>query len=152
MQFFFNIIVYNTCINVCANFFFIIMNTLLITGTIMVTFALICYTLAIIFEQRKHILTRMFAAFLFTGFIFDFISTLFMISGSKNGPFTIHGLIGYTSLLGMFFACVLILRILKANGFHNQISRKIHVYTNIAYIWWVISYITGAIIGMSHKF
>ena len=128
------------------------MNILLITGTVLVTLALICYTLAIIFEQRKHTLTRMFVIFLFSGFIFDFVSTLFMITGSKKGPFTLHGLIGYTSLLGMFIVSMFTWRILKEKGINNKITKKFHFYLNIAYFWWVISYITGMIIGMSHKF
>ena len=147
------LIVYITYINVCPEIFFnYLMNILLITGTIMITIAFISYTLAIIFEQRKQIASVIFVAFLFLGFLLDFVSTLLMITGSKNGPVSFHGFLGYSSLLGMLVACLLILRIIKDKGYRSIISKTVHIYTNVAYIWWVISYITGAVIGMTHKF
>lgn len=128
------------------------MNTLLITGTIMVTIALVCYTLAIFFEQRKRMLTGIFVMFLFLGFVFDLVSTILMMSGSNNGPFTIHGLIGFTSLFGMLLLFLHTVGNIKVKGLRKSISRPVHLFANITYAWWVISYITGAVIGMMHKF
>jgi hypothetical protein len=74
-----------------------------------------------------------------------------MIIGSGNIPITIHGFLGYTALIVMLIDTVLIWRFWTKNGSINEVNRGLHIYTRIAYSWWVIAYIAGAIISIRLK-
>jgi hypothetical protein len=93
-----------------------------------VTVALVCYSIAIIT-------------------ILDISSTALMILGSDNIPLTVHGFLGYSALTVMLVDTVLIWRHWLKNG-TAKLSRNLNLYTRIAYGWWVIAYIAGAIISM----
>jgi len=122
------------------------MNLLLRTGTTIVIFALISYSIAIFTEQRKKILRRRILVFLTLGVALDITATTFMILGSLKGGFTLHGIIGYSSLAGMFIDAVLIWRLKIKNGSYCPVPDKIHIYSRYAYIWWVIAFITGGLL------
>ena len=122
------------------------MNPLLKTGTIIVVFALASYSIAIFTEQRKKILRRRILVFLTLGVALDITATIFMILGSSKGIFTLHGIIGYSSLAGMFIDAVMIWRLKMKNGSYCPIPDKIHIYSRYAYIWWVIAFITGGLL------
>ncbi len=122
------------------------MNPLLQTGTIIVVFALASYSIAIFTEQRKKILRRRILVFLTLGVALDITATILMILGSSKGGFTLHGIIGYSSLAGMFIDAVLIWRLKIKNGSYCPVPNNIHIYSRYAYIWWVIAFITGGLL------
>ena len=122
------------------------MNSLLITGTTIVFFALASYSIAIITEQRKKKIIRRVWVFLTLGVLLDIAATTFMILGSKNGGLTPHGFIGYSSLLAMFIDAVLIWRLKLKNGTGADVPKGLHIYSRYAYIWWVLAFITGALL------
>ena len=78
------------------------MNTLIRLGTSIVLLALASYSIAIITEQRKKIISKTVLIFLTLGVCLDITATIFMVLGSSHGGLTIHGFIGYSSLAGMF--------------------------------------------------
>lgn len=119
------------------------MKPVLIAGTIIVNLALVCYTIGIISEQRKHRVTKSILGFLTVGVIFDITATICMILGSTQSPFTLHGILGYSSLTAMSVDAILIWRHWLRAG-ENLVPRGLHLYSRIAYIWWVLAYITGA--------
>ncbi|OGO07360.1 MAG: hypothetical protein A2Y92_01915 [Chloroflexi bacterium RBG_13_57_8] len=122
------------------------MNPGLIRAVIVVTVALVFYSIGAITEQRKHAVTRHVLFFLTVGVLLDITSTALMITYSGNIPITVHGVIGYTALLAMLIDAILIWRHWRKNG-SGPVSKKLHRYTRIAYGWWVIAYIAGAIIS-----
>jgi hypothetical protein len=122
------------------------MNPLVRIGTTIVIFALASYSIAIITEQRKKILRRRILVFLTLGVALDITATIFMILGSSKGGLTLHGIIGYSSLLGMFIDAVLIWRLKIKNGSYSPVPDNIHIYSRYAYIWWVIAFITGGVL------
>ena len=122
------------------------MNSLIIIALIVVTFALISYSVAVITEQKKSTVTKCTLFFLTAGVALDISSTALMIAGSTNIPLTFHGIIGYTALLGMLIDAILIWRHWASNA-GSKIPRGLHLYTRVAYGWWVIVYIIGAIIS-----
>lgn len=122
------------------------MNSLLRAGTTIVIFALASYSIAIITEQRKKILRRRILVFLTLGVALDITATIFMILGSSKGIFTLHGIIGYSSLLGMFIDAVLIWQLKIKKGSYSPVPDNIHIYSRYAYIWWVIAFITGGVL------
>ena len=124
------------------------MNTTLVKAVIVVTFALVFYSIAIISEQRNESISKRVLTFLTAGIIFDISSTTLMIIGSSKIPITIHGFIGYSALAAMLIDTILIWRFwIKNGGIH--IPKSLNLYTRFAYGWWVIAYLAGAIIAIS---
>jgi hypothetical protein len=123
---------------------------ILIAGTIIVNLALIFYTVGIVLEQRRHRVTRNVIRFLTLGVLFDVTATVCMITGSPNSPFSLHGLLGYSSLTAMLIETFLAWRHRSEHG-EAEVGRGLHLYSRIAYIWWVAAYITGALLVMARR-
>lgn len=124
------------------------MNLLLRTGIIIVIFALASYSIAVFTIHRKKLLRRRILVFLTLGVALDITATIFMILGSPNGGFTLHGIIGYSSLIGMFTDAVLIWRLKIISDSYSMIPDVIRTYSRYAYLYWVIAFITGGLLVM----
>ncbi|MBI9053813.1 MAG: hypothetical protein JEY96_08330 [Bacteroidales bacterium] len=124
------------------------MNTISMIGAVVVTLALISYSVGVISEQRKHKLVKTVLIFVTVGIILDVTATICMILGSSNSPFTFHGFLGYSALLAMLIDVILIWGFYKKNGSEIEVPKKLHRYTLFAYLWWVIAYITGSMLVM----
>jgi hypothetical protein len=122
------------------------MNLYLQLGTSIVILALTSYSIAIITEQRTKIISRKVLFFLTLGVCLDIVATAFMIIGSSKGGFTFHGLLGYSSLIGMLTDSILIWRSKSKNGINSVVPKNIHVYSRYAYVWWVLAFITGGLL------
>ena len=122
------------------------MKTILILGTSIVNLALISYSIAVITEQRKHALSKRVLVFLSMGLVLDITATILMIIGSENPAFTLHGLLGYSSLTGMLIDATLLWRLRIRKGVKSKVPKSLHLYTRLAYIWWLMAYVTGALI------
>lgn len=119
------------------------MKPVLIAGTVIVNLALLCYSVGIISEQRKHLITGTIITFLTVGVFFDITATACMIIGSENSPFSLHGLLGYSSLTAMIIETALAWRH-RLSFPDKKVPTGLHLYSRLAYIWWVLAYITGA--------
>lgn len=122
------------------------MNLSLILGTRIVILALIAYSVGIITEQRKQIVSNVVLGFLTAGIILDITATAFMIIGSSNTPFTLHGLLGYSSLAAMLVDTILIWRHRIRSGRTEKVGPGLHLYSRLAYIWWILAFITGGLL------
>jgi uncharacterized repeat protein (TIGR03987 family) len=123
------------------------MNALLIAGSSIVTLALIFYSIGILTEQRRKQLSLFVLGFVTAGVVCDISGTLLMIIGSGFRVLTLHGLIGYTALGGMLADTLLLWKARKRN--QGSPSRRLHLYTRIAYVWWIVAYLSGVIMSMS---
>jgi len=112
-------------------------------GAGIVIFALLSYSLSIITEQRKRLVTPFVLRFLTIGIVLDVTATIFMIIGSKSSAFTLHGILGYSSLAGMLIDTILIWRFYLGSTPETLVPAKLHMYSRLAYGWWVIAFITG---------
>jgi uncharacterized repeat protein (TIGR03987 family) len=124
------------------------MNAISMIGAVVVTLALISYSIGVISEQKKHKLVKSVLLFITVGIVLDITATICMILGSSNSPFTVHGFLGYSALLGMLIDIVLIWLFYTKNGADVNVPKKLHRYTSIAYSWWVVAYITGSMLVM----
>lgn len=124
------------------------MNPILTKAVIVVTFALIFYSIAVITEQRIRRISRRVLIFLTAGVLLDISSTALMIMGSRRIPITIHGFIGYAALAAMLIDTILVWRFRRRNG-DAYVSKSLNLYTRLAYGWWVVAYIAGAVIAMT---
>ena len=123
------------------------LNSTLITGMIIVTGALIFYSLAVLTEQRKKVLTPFILTTLTIGVCLDVTATSFMIIGSRNIPFTFHGILGYTALTAMLIDTILTWRYWRSEKKLQPVPHGLILYARFAYIWWVITYLAGGLIA-----
>ncbi|MBL7904970.1 MAG: hypothetical protein JNL22_08100 [Bacteroidales bacterium] len=122
------------------------MSSILIAGVIIVNLALISYSIGIITEQRKREVNTFVLGFLTAGVVFDIAATICMVIGSSNSFATVHGLIGYSALAVMTLDTILLWKTWLRKRSTTLVSRSLHMYSRYAYLWWVIAYITGALI------
>lgn len=121
------------------------MNVLLMIGSFVVTLALIAYSIGVLTEQRTHKLGLRVMRFITIGIILDIVATTFMILGSPNSPFTLHGFLGYSALAVMLVDVILIWRLKINKGIDAEVPKGLHLYSRYAYAWWVIAFITGGL-------
>jgi hypothetical protein len=122
------------------------MNSLLLTAIIIVFFAFASYTTAIVLQIRRRTMASLMGVFLTAGVVLDVTSTSFMIAGSRRIPLTFHGVLGYSALLLMATDLVLMWRF-HARRKGTRIPDGLHRYSLIAYSWWAIAFVAGAVIA-----
>lgn len=122
------------------------MSILSIIGAFIITLALLSYGVGSISVQRFKMVTPGVLIFISLGVLLDLIAVTFMILGSKNSPFSLHGILGYSAILTMLTDLILILYTYRKNGWDSVISKPVLLYSRFAYAWWVIAYITGSLL------
>jgi len=122
------------------------MKTVSMIGSFVVTLALIFYSIGFTKENRKKLITGRVLLFYTIGITLDITATILMIIGSSKGMLTVHGMIGYSSLLGMLTDTILLWRHNRKQGPDILVNRGLHIYSRIAFTWWIIAYITGGLL------
>jgi len=122
------------------------MNPLAKTGAVIVVFALLSYSISVVTEQRRRRVTTAVLLFLTLGVLLDVTATAFMIVGSSKGPFTLHGVLGYSSLMGMLADTWLIWRFRLRHAPDAEVPRALHLFTRGAYLWWLAAFVTGGLL------
>jgi uncharacterized repeat protein (TIGR03987 family) len=125
------------------------MKPILLLGSIIVSLALIAYSIGVISEQRTKVITWRTLVFLSTGLGLDITGTICMLLGSVNSPFTYHGFLGYSALLAMFMDTLLMWRLKYNSGILASVPSTLHKYSLTAYAWWVFVYVSGLLIAMN---
>lgn len=123
-------------------------------GSFIVTIALVFYSIGFTRERRRQLVTPGILSFYTIVVSLDITATIFMIIGSTKGLVTPHGLIGYSSLLGMLTDTFILWRHYQKKGPGENVSRLVHLFSRVAYIWWIIAFITGGLliaISKMHK-
>jgi len=121
------------------------MKTASIIGSTVVTIALVFYSLGY-FNVKKRLISSRVLLFYTIGVTLDITATVFMIIGSSKGMLTLHGFIGYSSLLGMITDTFILWRHYLKEGSEKIVSDRVHLYSRITYIWWIVAYITGGLL------
>jgi hypothetical protein len=122
------------------------MKTASMIGSMVVTIALVFYSIGFSKERKRKLVSSSVLLFYAIGVSLDITATIFMIIGSSKGIITVHGLIGYSSLLGMLTDTFLLWRYNLNHGPDKVVSKRLHLYSRIAYTWWIIAYITGGLL------
>ena len=120
-------------------------------GSMVVTIALIFYSIGFAKEQRRQLASSRVLLFYTIGVTLDITATILMIIGSSRGMLTIHGFIGYSSLLGMLTDTFLLWRHNLKEGPLKVVSNRLHLCSRITYTWWIIAYITGGLLVAINK-
>jgi hypothetical protein len=127
------------------------MKIILMIASSIVTIALVFYSIGFSKENKKRLITGQVLLFYTIGVSLDITATILMIIGSSKGMITVHGMIGYSSLLGMLIDTILLWRHNLKQGSDTEVSRGLQIYTRIAFTWWVIAYITGGLLVAINK-
>jgi len=122
-----------------------------IAGIIFVHIALILYTLFFIFENRKQKTTKSVLVYITLAVIFDIAATTCMMIGTTRTYFTFHGIMGYIGLLIMVADTVLLWKYKSKYGAEILISKSLNIFSKIAYIWWIIAFITGVLVAIFRR-
>ncbi len=115
-----------------------------------VTTALVLYTIGAIKELRARRATRGVCGVFSVGVAFDVTATTLMILATRSGGLTLHGLLGYSALAGMATDTLLMWRHRSRSG-DGPIGRRLHLYSRLAYVYWVVAYFTGAALVMMSR-
>lgn len=121
------------------------MSPALRAGVSIVLLALACYTAGVMAARRGRMISVRALRFLIAGVVFDVTATVFMIIGSGR-MITLHGVIGYSALAAMLADTWLAWRHRQAFG-DGPTPSWLHGYTTGAYAWWVVAFITGAVLA-----
>jgi len=122
------------------------MKTISMIGALVVTLALTSYSIGFFKLHYRKIVSSKALLFYTIGITLDIPATILMIIGSSKGMLTLHGFIGYSSLLGMLADTYLLWRHNLKHGSEQKVSKGLQLYSRIAYIWWVLAYITGGLL------
>jgi hypothetical protein len=117
-------------------------------GIFFVHFALIFYTLFILFENKKQRTTNTILVFITFAVLFDITATTCMMMGTTRTYFTYHGIMGYIGLLLMIIDFILLLKFRLKYGAETLINKQLNMYSKIAYYWWLVAFITGVIVSI----
>jgi len=126
------------------------MSPVIVTGVVIVNLALVCYGVGVITEQRSRRVSRRTLDWLRVGVVLDLTATSFMIVGSSRGPFTLHALLGFSSLTAMVFETGFAWRHRSRSG-DGPVPRWLHLFSRCAYGWWLVAYATGAYLVMAAR-
>jgi len=124
------------------------MQKVTIVGIVFVHIALILYTLFIISENKKQKATKLVLVFITLAVIFDIAATTCMMIGTTRTYFTFHGILGYIGLLLMVADAFLLWKFKLKYGADVLISKSLNSFSKIAYIWWIIAFITGVLVSI----
>jgi hypothetical protein len=69
-----------------------------------------------------------------------------MMIGTTRTYFTFHGIVGYIGLLLMVVDAFLLWKYKFRYGADILISKSLNSFSKIAYIWWIIAFITGVLV------
>jgi hypothetical protein len=123
------------------------MTPLRLAAVTTVTTALVLYTIGALKELRAHRATPGVCGTFAAGVAFDVTATVLMILATRNGGLTVHGLLGYSALAGMTTDTLLMWRHrLRAGA--GPLGKGLHLYSQLAYVYWVVAYFTGAALVM----
>lgn len=121
------------------------MDILSIIGAFIIIVALLSYGIGSISVIRFKQLTRSVLLFITLGLLLDVIAFSFMIAGSENSPFSLHGIIGYIAFLAMLVNVVILWKEYRVNGLDSIIPKNTVRYTKFAYLLWLIIYFAGSV-------
>jgi len=124
-------------------------------GTIMLIYAIISITLALIFytigvwsEKKQGELKKWHLIAFYCGLVFDTLGTTLMTKIANGGfQLNFHGITGLLAIVLMLFHALWATIVLIKND--QKIKANFHKLSIIVWLIWLIPFISGAIFGMS---
>jgi len=121
---------------------------LFVTSTVLITLALVFYSVGVWAERLARYLKPWHVAAFWTGFVFDVSGTLAM-HALATGPFDIlapHTLTGQIAIWLMLAHAVWATRVARSGS--DDSKRGFHTYSIIVWLAWLVPYFGGMWLGM----
>jgi uncharacterized repeat protein (TIGR03987 family) len=124
------------------------MTPLLLLSTILITLALVFYSIGVWAERIARYLKAWHVAAFWTGFMFDVTGTLAMTKLAKGSfnPVELHTLTGQIALWLMLAHAVWATFVVRKGSEKNRIG--FHRYSLVVWLIWLIPYFGGMFMGM----
>jgi len=113
-----------------------------------VTIALALYTVAAVKELRARRATAGVRGFFTAAVTTDIVATALMVIATGSFSATLHGMLGYSALAFMLTDTALLWRHWRRSG-AAEVSPGLHLFSRLAYVYWVAAYVTGAALVMA---
>lgn len=128
------------------------MDTTLILAIITITLALVFYTIGVFSERRSGSLTIKHVLLFGLGLVFDTTGTTIMSSiakaESQTSGLSLHQVTGVIAIVLMAVHLIWAIYVLVKGT--EQSKRTFHRFSLIVWLFWLIPYIAGVVIGMAH--
>lgn len=128
---------------------------LYIFAIVTIALALVFYTTGVFGERKSKSLTKKHVITFWLGLLCDTIGTLTMSSIAKSGSSAIsainqaiHGVTGFLAIVLMIFHAVWSTLVLYQND--EKKKETFHKFSITVWLIWLIPYVVGMVIGMSH--
>ena len=123
----------------------------LILAIIAISLALIFYTIGVFSERRRGVLKPVHLFMFALGLIFDTTGTAIMSSMTNSeaqSGLQLHQITGFAAifLMALHFLWALVV-ILRGD---EKAKHNFHRFSLLVWLFWLIPYIVGLVIGMSH--
>jgi len=124
------------------------MNSFILVSTILITLALISYSVGVWAERLSRYLKKWHIAAFWIGFLLDLSGTLAMgqISDDPFNLLDIHTLTGQIALWLMLFHATWATIVVKKR--QERLRKKFHRYSIVVWLVWLVPYFGGMFIGM----
>ena len=126
------------------------MSSLLILSAVLITLALVFYSIGIWAERIARLLKPWHLIMFWLGFTFDISGTAAMHL-LASGPFDIfepHTLSGQTALWLMLFHAIWATYTIRKG--EDDLKKKFHKFSFLVWIIWLIPYFSGMYLGMNN--
>jgi uncharacterized repeat protein (TIGR03987 family) len=125
------------------------MTTLNLAAAILITLALVFYTLGVWAERLSRYLKGWHLWAFWTGFFFDSTGTMAMDLMSPGFDWTSsHTLTGQLALWLMLAHAIWATRVVRKND--EALRKDFHKYSLVVWLIWLVPYVGGMYLGMSH--
>jgi len=121
---------------------------LLIVAIVSMFLALIFYTLGVWGERRAKTLKKIHLIFFWLGFVFDTTGTSCMAELAGSWKFSLHTATGLLAIILMAVHAVWASLVLYKND--EKAKQGFHRFSLFVWIIWLIPFVSGMILGMSH--
>ncbi len=118
----------------------------LLSSVILITLALVFYTIGVWSERLAGRLERWHLAFFWAGFVCDTSGTGIMMEMSEAGFISIHGLTGLIAIVLMFIHAAWATLVLARKD--EKAIVNFHKFSVVVWVIWLIPYLNGFIVSM----
>jgi uncharacterized repeat protein (TIGR03987 family) len=122
------------------------METQMVASVILITLALIFYSIGVWSERLSGRLKPWHLAFFWAGFVCDTTGTGIMMEMSNANIFTVHGLTGLAAIVLMLIHAVWASVVLARKD--EKMIVNFHKFSIVVWVIWLIPYLNGFFVSM----
>ena len=124
------------------------MSGLLVSASVLITLALVFYSLGVWAERLSRYLRRWHVVAFWTGFLFDTAGTIAMelLEPGMNWTSS-HTITGQIALWLMFVHAVWATRVVRTGS--PEVKARFHRFSLLVWLIWLVPYIGGMFLGMT---